>query len=85
MEISHQFRRFAVFAKLYPGNEEQPCKKISDTLLRLRLLKEEFEFARQQRKRSTNCYNLSNSSIKLVSQALNIINLCFGKFKAYSW
>lgn len=85
LEVSHQFRRFAVLANILPGYEDQAYKKLNDTLVRLKMLKEEFEFARQQRKRSTNCYNLTNSSIKLVSQALSLVNLCFGKLKGYAW
>jgi hypothetical protein len=65
------------------GQDPVPSRRIGDTLQRLRELKEEFEFSRQQRKRSTSCYNLANSSIKLVSQALSLIGLCFGRMRAY--
>ena len=35
----------------------------------LRMMKEVIEFNRQHRKKSTNCYNLANSSLKIVSEA----------------
>jgi alkyl hydroperoxide reductase subunit AhpF len=85
VEISHNFSKFAVAAGLaIAGEKTKPPKSTADTIQRLRELKEEFEFTRQQRKRATTCYNLSNSHIKLVSQALNLIGMCFGRMRGYA-
>lgn len=85
LEVSHHFSKFTVAARLVKtGQEVRPCKSTADTIQRLRELKEEFEFTRQQRKKATNCYNLFNSHIKLVSQALSLIGVCFGRFRCFA-
>lgn len=42
LEVSHQFRKFAILANILPGYEDLAYKKFNDTLLRLKMLKEEF-------------------------------------------
>lgn len=82
-QVEVHFINYAIKLKILGGFSEAAEDQTHKSIILLRKLKEHFEVERLKRPKATQYYDLNNCSIKIVNEALILINSNLSLLKSY--